>query len=76
MKTNKQVTIGLITLACLTSAALIGTAAGSLAWYAYSRTGSISFKGTSIANTALLNVGIVDDGPEYKISSATITQYG
>lgn len=76
MKTNKKVTIGLISLACLTSAALIGTAAGSLAWYAYSRIGIVSFKGTSIANTALLNVGIVDDGPEYKISAATITQYG
>ncbi|MCR5185187.1 MAG: hypothetical protein K6C32_03820 [Bacilli bacterium] len=76
MRTNKRITIGLISLACLTSAALIGTAAGSLAWYAYSRTGTVSYRGTSVSNTALLNVGIVDDGPTYKISAATITQYG
>ena len=84
MKTNKKVTIGLISLAVVTSAALIGTAAGSLAWYAYSRTGAVSFKGTSIANTALLNVGIIDDPmyesgnpvPKYKISNLTIEKYG
>ena len=76
MKTNKKVTIGLISLACLTSAALIGTAAGSLAWYAYSRVALVSFRGTSIANTALLNVGIVDDGPNYCISNDSINQYG
>ena len=82
MKTNKKVTIGLISLACLTSAALIGTAAGSLAWYAYSRTGAISYRGTSIANTALLNVGIVDDGvvvnnsTRHCISDETIEAYG
>lgn len=82
MKTNRKVTIGLIALASLTSAALIGTAAGSLAWYAYSRTGAVSYRGTSIANTALLNVGIVDDpiiegGHEsYRISAGTIEYYG
>lgn len=82
MKTNRKVTIGLIALASLTSAALIGTAAGSLAWYAYSRTGVVSYRGTSIANTALLNVGIVDDPIiesghiTYKISADTIEHYG
>ena len=82
MKTHKKITIGLISLASITSAALIGTAAGSLAWYAYSRTATISFRGTSVSNTALLNVGIVDDGKivdnvrKYNISDATINQYG
>lgn len=83
MKTNRKVTIGLTALAGLTSAAIIGATAGSLAWYAYSRTGAISYKGTSIANTALLNVGIVDDPVNdgtghmiYKISADTISHYG
>lgn len=83
MKTNSKVTIGLTALAIITSAALIGTAAGSLAWYAYSRTGIVSFRGTSISNTALLNVGIVDDliddgehTPYYRISQNTIDTYG
>ena len=77
METNKKITIGLISLACVTSAALIGTAAGSLAWYAYSRTVTASFKGTSVANSALLNVGLIDDDLSHpRISSATIARYG
>lgn len=82
MKTNRKITIGLIALASLTSAALIGIAAGSLAWYAYSRTGIVSYRGTSIANTALLNVGIVDDPiivgghTSYRISNDTVEHYG
>ena len=77
MKTNKKITIGLISLACITSAALIGTAAGSLAWYAYSRTTTITFKGTSVSSSALLNVGLIDDDLNHpRISNSTIAQYG
>ena len=77
VKTNKKITIGLISLACVTSAALIGTAAGSLAWYAYSRTTTVSFKGTSVSSSALLNVGLIDDDLAHpRISSATIAKYG
>ena len=77
MKTDRKVTIGLISLATITSAALIGTAAGSLAWYAYSRTTTVSFKGTSVASSALLNVGLIDDDLSHpRISSETIAQYG
>ena len=45
----------------LTLISIIGSTAGSLAWYAYSATTKISFVGTSVAKSALLNAGIVDD---------------
>lgn len=41
---------------------VIGSTAGSLAWYAYSSSTRISFLGTSVAKSLLLNVGIVDNG--------------
>ena len=40
---------------------IIGSTAGSLAWYAYSNSTRISFFGTSVAKSLLLNIGIVDN---------------
>lgn len=44
-----------------TALSVIGSTAGSLAWYAYSRAVRVSFQGTSVAKSSLLSVGIVDD---------------
>ena len=40
---------------------IIGSTAGSLAWYAYSNSTRFSFVGTSVAKSLLLNIGIVDN---------------
>ena len=40
---------------------VIGSTAGSLAWYVFSNSTRISFFGTSVAKSLLLNVGIVDN---------------
>lgn len=40
---------------------VVGSTAGTLAWYVYSRTARVSFQGTSVAKSSLLSVGIVDD---------------
>ena len=61
MKTNRKITIGLISLFSLTALGIFGTTAGTLAWYIYSRTTGFSFVGTSVAKSVLLNIGIVDD---------------
>ena len=60
MRKDKKVSLGLVGLAVLTATALLATTAGSLAWYAYSRNVYFSFVGTSVAKSALLNIGLVD----------------
>ncbi len=61
MKKQSKITFGLLLGTALTAISVVGATAGSLAWYAYSRSVTLSFIGTSIAKSALLNVGIVDD---------------
>lgn len=61
MKRDYKLSLRLGLLAGLTSLTLLGTTAGSLAWYAYSRTVTVSYVGTSVATSELLNVGIVDN---------------
>ena len=61
MGKDRKSAISLIGMAFITAAALLATTAGSLAWYAYSRTVYFSFIGTSVTKSALLNVGLVDD---------------
>ena len=62
MKKEKKLSLRLSLLAGLVSLGLLGSTAGSLAWYAYSRTVTFGFVGTTIASSSLLNVGIVDNG--------------
>lgn len=59
---EKKLSLRLSILAGLVTLGLLGSTAGSLAWYAYSRTVSLGFVGTTIASSSLLNVGIVDNG--------------
>ena len=61
MNKNKKLSLRLSLLAGLISLGLIGTTAGSLAWYAYSRTVTMSFVGTTVSSSALLNVGLIDN---------------
>ena len=61
MKSDKKITLGLISMTTLAGLGIIGSTAGSLAWYAYSSSTRISFVGTSVAKSLLLNVGIVDN---------------
>lgn len=53
--------------------ALVASIAGSLAWYAYNRNVYFSFIGTSVAKSALINIGLVDDG--HVLSDAKVEQY-
>ena len=57
----------------ITALTIIGSTAGSLAWYAYSRSTRVNFVGTSVAKSALLNVGIVDDG--HFLSDEKVAEY-
>ena len=73
MKRVRKGSLSLISLAALAATAFTGVTAGTLAWYAYSRTITVSYVGTSVAKSVLLNVGIVDD---YNyISNNTIATY-
>lgn len=61
MKKEKKLSLRLGLVAGLISLAMLGSTAGSLAWYAYSRTVNLSFVGTTIGSSSLLNVGLIDD---------------
>ena len=61
MTKDRKFSLRLILLGLFSALTLIGTVTGSLAWYAYSRSVTFSFVGTSVAKSALLSVGLVDD---------------
>lgn len=73
MNKDKKITLGLIGGAILTVSALMGSVAGSLAWYAYSRHVLFSYVGTSVQKSVLLNVGLVDD--QQKLSPQKLEEY-
>ena len=58
---EKKLSLRLGLLAGIISIGLLGSTAGTLAWYAYSRTVSMSFVGTTVSASALLNIGLVDN---------------
>ena len=72
MNKERKVTLGLIAGAVATIVSVLGSVAGSLAWYAYSRSVLFSYVGTSVQKTLLLNMGIVDNGR--CITNATIAR--
>lgn len=75
MKKEKKLSLRLGMLAGISAMALLATTAGSLAWYAYSRTVDLSFIGTSVAGSSLLRVGLVE-GENNVFSDADITNFG
>lgn len=70
MKANRKANLVLFGIASVTSIALIGSTMGTLSWYAYSTHTLLSYTGTSVRKSVLLNVGIVDN--DENISEETI----
>ena len=73
MNKDKKVTLGLISGSVLTVLAILGSTAGSLAWYAYSRNVSFSYVGTSVQKSVLLDIGLVDN--EHYLTDDKLEQY-
>lgn len=73
MKREHKISIGLLFAGITTVLTIVGSTAGSLAWYVYSVSTKVSFIGTSVAKSALLNVGIVDDS--HWLSDEKVAQY-
>lgn len=73
MRRHNKVTLGLLAGGAITAMGVIASTAGSLAWYVYSRSVRVNFIGTSIANSALLHVGLVDD--DHYLSDDKVTEY-
>ena len=82
MNKEKKLSLRLTLLAGLTSLALLGSTAGSLAWFVFSRTVTMSFVGTTVASSSLLNIGLVDndgyfsdqDIIDYNLEKETVTE--
>ena len=73
MSKEKKLSLRLGLLAGVTSLAMLGATAGSLAWYTYSRSVLFSFVGTTVASSSLLNIGLVDN--EGYFDSNDLTTY-
>ena len=73
MKKHNKYTLGMFAGIAFTVFSVIGSTAGSLAWYAYSRTTRVNFTGTSVAKSSLLSVGLVDD--YHYLSDEKVAQY-
>ena len=73
MRRHNKVTLGLLAGGAITGMCVIASTAGSLAWYAYSSTTRLNFVGTSIANSALLHAGLIDDA--HYLSDDKVTFY-
>ena len=73
MNKERKITLGLIAAGLLTAVGLFGSIAGTLAWYAYSRSVLFSFTGTSVQKSVLLNIGLVD--PENRFTQAKCEEY-
>ena len=73
MNRNHKFVLVSISLSVATALAFVGVTTGSLAWYAYSRSVGVSYVGTSVSKSILLNVGIVDDS--HWISDTDLTDY-
>ena len=74
MKKHNKITLGMFIGITFTALSVVGSTAGSLAWYAYSRAVRVSFQGTSVAKSSLLSVGIVDDS--HYLTSEKEAEYG
>lgn len=74
MKRRNKISIGFLLTGLLSFISVIGSTAGTLAWYAYSRAVIVEFVGTSVAKSALLTVGLIDDAP-YKLSEQKIAEF-
>lgn len=71
MKKEKKLSIRLGLFAGIITIAMLGTTAGTLAWYAYSTNVSVSYVGTTVASSALMNVGLVDNAGVFTSEKCT-----
>lgn len=73
MNKEKKLSLRLGILAGIVTLGILGTTAGSLSWYAYSREVNLSYVGTTVSSSVLLNVGLVDN--EGFFSTDDLTTY-
>lgn len=69
MRSNKKVTLALGIMSGMTFMGIIGSTAGTLAWYAYYTRTTTAFRGTSVRSSEQLQVGLVaNTGSDYLLS--------
>ena len=61
MKKNNSLKLVLCVLGLSSIASLVGSISGTIAWYAYSTRALVSYTGTSVSSTTLLQIGIKSD---------------
>ena len=69
MRTNKKVTFALGVMSAMTFMGIVGSTAGSLAWYAYYTRTTTAFRGTSVRSSEQLQVGLVaNNGSDFLLN--------
>ena len=74
MKKSKPTKLLLGFLGIATFASLVGTVSGTLAWYSYSTRATLSYSGTSVSNTAQLQIGLASNIQITSYSSDEMTE--
>lgn len=59
MRSNKKVTLALGIMSAMTFMGIVGSTAGTLAWYAYYTRTTTAFRGTSVRSSDQLQIGLV-----------------
>ena len=73
MKASKKANLLIMGMSLLTAIGVMGSTMGTLSWYAYSTHTTLSYTGTSVRKSVLLNIGIVDENGN--ISADTIAEH-
>ncbi len=74
MKQSRKASLLLLGMSVISGLAIFGSTAGTLAWYAFSARVTVSFTGTAVKKSVLLNIGIVDHPTESYFSDDKITE--
>ena len=74
MKHSRKVNLLILGMSLISGLAIFGSTAGTLAWYAFSARVYVSFTGTTVKKSVLLNIGIVDNPSESYFSDEKIAE--
>ena len=74
MKHSRKVNLLILGMSLISGLAIFGSSAGTLAWYAFSARVYVSFTGTTVKKSVLLNIGIVDNPSESYFSDEKIAE--
>ena len=72
---KRRLDLLLVSLTGLTVLSVLGSSIGTLAWYAYATRATVSYQGTAVRKTELLQIGLEWDADTYPVDEETATKF-